>query len=53
MSIFWALFWIAILIIPALWLASIVWTVFFYAIVFIIGMFLLAIEWVVKKVKEF
>lgn len=51
MSIFWTVFLIAILIVPALWLAGIVWTIIVYLVIMIIGLIVMSFQWVIEKVK--
>jgi hypothetical protein len=49
MELFWNLFWLAILIIPAIYLARIVLNVLMMIVVFTIGRIISLVEWLFNK----
>lgn len=49
MELFWAIFWIMILIVPALWLAGILWSIAFYAIMFVFAGVITSVQWLYEK----
>lgn len=52
MDIFWTVFWIMLLIVPALWLASIIWTLALYTLTLIIGGIVAVFTWLFERFKE-
>lgn len=51
MELFWAIFWIALLIIPALYLAQLVFGLVMMAIVFTIGGIISGVQWIFNTVR--
>lgn len=51
MELFWTIFWILLLIVPAIWLATMVWTALVYGVIFIVGLIATGIAWVIDKVR--
>lgn len=49
MELFWTLFWIALLIIPAIYLARIVLNVLMMIVIFTIGRIISLVEWLFNK----
>ena len=51
MELFWTVFWIVILIIPAIWLAMFLWTVVMYLIGLLFAGIFIAAGWIIDKVR--
>lgn len=51
MELFWIIFWILLLAIPAYWLVSLLWGIAFYLVIFLIGCVSWAFKAIVNKVK--
>lgn len=50
MELFWIIFWVLLLAVPALWLVSVLWTVVLYIVIFTIGGIVGGISWIYRKV---
>ena len=51
MELFWVIFWIMLLAIPAIWLVSVLWGIVFYAVVLLISGIVALVQWIIEKVK--
>lgn len=51
MELFWVIFWLLLLAVPALWLVSVIWGIVVYAFTILFMGIVWVIMFIVKKVK--